>query len=117
MRFTTPLALVTSFCCPPRETTPNAVGMTLQIMREQTAEVFERLAAAGDRHLALCDGLRIVDAEAIAKYAADQCHHNGDGIEEIARRWIPEVMERLGLAAPPETGPALNRNATRRACP
>jgi hypothetical protein len=94
----TPIGLVTSFCCPPRETTPNAAGMTLEIMREQTRDVYTRLVSMGDRHLHLCDGLNIVDAEAIARYTADQCHHNGEGIEEIATRWLTEVMERVAPA-------------------
>lgn len=93
----TPIALVTSFCCPPAEVIPNATGMTLELMREQTRDVFNRLEAMGDEHLVLCDGLKIVDAEAIARYAKDQCHHNGDGIEEIAERWMTEVMTRFGL--------------------
>jgi hypothetical protein len=88
----TPIALVTSFCCPPREATPNSAGMTLELMREQTRDVFNRLVAMGDEHLILCDGLKIVDAASIATYAADQCHHNGEGIEEIAARWLTEVM-------------------------
>lgn len=91
----TPLALVTPFCCPPRETTPNAAGMTLEIMREQTLEVFNRLVAMGDDHIVLCDGLSIVDAESIARYSSDQCHHNGDGIEEIGESWVTEVMTKL----------------------
>ncbi len=93
----TPLALVTPFSSPPRESTPNAAGMTLEIMREQTTDVFNRLVAAGDEHLVLCDGLKIVDAASIARYSEDGCHHNGDGIEDIAKRWIPEVMVPLGV--------------------
>jgi len=96
---TTPIALVTSFSSPPRETTPNAAGMTLEIMRDQTAEVHRRLVEAGDENVVLCDGLKIVDAESIAKYSEDECHHDGDGIEEIGERWIPEVMAKLGVPA------------------
>lgn len=33
----------------------------------------------------------------IEKYASDQLHHNGEGIEEIAARWMPEVMHQFGL--------------------
>lgn len=94
---TTPIALVTSFCATPRESEPNAVGMTLEIMRAQTADVYNRLVKMGDANLVLCDGLKIVDAESLEKYSEDYCHHNGDGIEEIADRWMPEVMSRFGL--------------------
>lgn len=94
---TTPIALVTSFSSPPRETTPNSAGMTLEIMREQTEEAYRRLVEAGDEHLVLCDGLAVVDAASIEKYSDDGCHHNGDGIEEIGDRWIPAVMEKLGV--------------------
>ena len=93
----TPIALVTAFSSPPRESTPNSAGMTLEIMREQTREVYRRLLDMGDAHLVLCDGLAVVDAESIAKYSVDQCHHNGDGIEEIGARWITEVMTRFGI--------------------
>ena len=96
----TPLALVTSFCAPQSEATPNAVGMTLEIMREQTVEVYQRLRGAGDEQLFLCDGLKIVDAPSIAKYSHDNVHHNGAGIEEIGERWLPEVMSKLGLWSP-----------------
>lgn len=94
---TTPIALVSAFCSTPRETQPNAAGMTLQIMREQTADVFERLVKNGDNNIVLCNGLNIVDAESLETYSSDACHHNGDGIEEIAERWIPEVMTAFGL--------------------
>lgn len=94
---TTPIALVSSFCSTSRETQPNAAGMTLQIMREQTADVHDRLVKSGDKNIVLCDGLNIVDAASLEKYSTDACHHNGDGIEEIADRWIPEVMAAFGF--------------------
>lgn len=94
----TPIALVTSFCSTPRETEPNSAGMTLEIMRHQTADVYDRLVKMGDENLVLCDGLKIVDAASLETYSQDACHHNGDGIEEIADRWMPEVMTRFGFS-------------------
>ena len=70
--------------------------MTLEIMREQTLDVYNRLVEYGDQNVFLCDGTKIVDQEGLDRYSADQCHHNGDGIEEIAERWVPEVMAKFG---------------------
>jgi len=95
---TTPIALVTSFASTPHESAPNPAGMTLEIMREQTTDVYNRLVAYGDENMILCDGTKIVDEESLQKYAqGDFVHHNGDGIEEIGDRWIEEVMSRFEL--------------------
>ena len=105
---TTPIALVTSFACTPRETAANNAGLSLSIMREQTIDVYNRLVAYGDKNIMLFDGLQIVDEESLDKYSEDRCHHNGDGIEEIAERWSKVVMSRIAitdaLSAPASSG-------------
>lgn len=94
----TPIALVSPFASTPFESTPNSAAMTLEIMREQTRDVFNRLIEYGDKHLVLCDGTKIVDEASLQKYAqGDFVHHDGDGIEEIGDRWMEEVMGRFGL--------------------
>ncbi|MBT6147198.1 MAG: GDSL family lipase [Gemmatimonadetes bacterium] len=91
----TPIALVSPIGYPPHETIPNAVGYTIEGMRRDMADVHRRLVSLGDTNLIYVDGLEVFDLDLIARYAEDQCHPNGDGIEIQAANFDRAVMDRL----------------------
>ena len=90
----TPIGIITSIISPPRETQPNAVGMTLTLFREHTAEAVRRLRACGDEHLHLFSGLDLF-GEGDVHLLPDELHPNGDGYELIGRRAAELVLPAL----------------------
>lgn len=91
----TPLALVSPIGYPPRETDPNTAGYTISAMRRDMEDVHRRLTGLGDANLIYVDGLEVFDLDLIERYAEDQCHPDGDGIEVQADNFDRAVMERL----------------------
>jgi len=91
----TPIGLVSPIGYPPHETAPSVLNYTIGQMREDIADVRERLVADGDRNLFYYDGLGVFSLDLIAQYTTDQCHPNGDGIEVMADNFDRTVMADL----------------------
>ncbi len=91
----TPIALISPIGYPPHETEPNVVGNTIGQMRDDIRDVHARLVARGDRHLYHFNGLDVFNLDEIARYAEDQCHPNGDGIEVMAENFYRNVWSNL----------------------
>jgi len=92
----TPMALVSPFACPPRESSPNAVGYTLEGMRRDMSDVHRRLVDTGDRNLYYVDGYRLFTSEDIEKHApGDKCHADAAGIDVQAERFSRFAMPLL----------------------
>ena len=83
---------------PPRETTPNAVGLSLVEMRRQILEVVEMLSRHGDGTLYYVDGLKLLGEEYVA-YLPDQVHPNAEGYRILAESFEREVFSRLRIQA------------------
>ncbi|HEY8743546.1 MAG TPA: SGNH/GDSL hydrolase family protein [Chloroflexota bacterium] len=90
----TPLAVMSAIYSPPRETTKNAVGFTLQAMREEVAAAVEALRAHGDANIHYIDGLRIFGPEA-ADLLPDELHPNAEGYKLMGKNFLREVAEVL----------------------
>lgn len=86
----TPLAILSPIYSPPRETTPNAVGFTLQAMREAVAEAVDLLQSRGDRHVHYVDGLRIFGPE-LGHLLPDDLHPNAEGYQIMGENFLREV--------------------------
>ncbi|WP_127586364.1 SGNH/GDSL hydrolase family protein [Paenibacillus koleovorans] len=91
----TPIVLISPIYCSYRETTENAVGMTLTLMREEIREAVSILQAYGDRNLRLVDGLRFFGEE-FAGYMPDQLHPNAEGYGIMGERMI-DILTELDL--------------------
>lgn len=92
-----PIGLISPIGYPPHETTPNVVGYTIEGMRRDIEDVYERLVEAGDENLTYVNGLEVFNLDLIAQYTQDQCHPNGDGIEIMAENFDKAVMSRLPI--------------------
>ena len=88
----TPIGLISPIGYPPHETAPNIVDYTISDMRRDLSDVHQRLVAMGDSHVHYFDGLEVFDLSLIERYAADQCHPNGDGIEVMVDNFDRVVM-------------------------
>jgi hypothetical protein len=93
----TPLAVVSSICHPPNETTQNAAGMTLQLMRQRLAEACDVLRAHGDDNLHYADGLSVMGPDDVGLYI-DGIHPSAEGYRFLAAGWAREVAPKLGLS-------------------
>lgn len=91
---TLPIGIITSISCPMRETTPNAVGRTLEDYRRDNGEAVRRLREAGDPNLHLFDGRELLGPEEDA-HLPDGLHPDGDGYEIIGRRAAELVLAQL----------------------
>ena len=90
----TPMAVISPIISPPRETTPNLVGMHLTLMREQVKDAVDRLIAAGDRNLRYVSGLDLFGPGEVG-YLPDQLHPNGDGYELLGRNFARKVARKM----------------------
>jgi lysophospholipase L1-like esterase len=88
----TPLVLISPIGYPPHETTPNAVGYTIEGMRRDMEGVYRRLVETGDRHLYYVNGLNLFSVREIAAYTEDQCHPNAEGMDLQAEHFTEHVM-------------------------
>jgi len=89
----TPYVVMSPIYSPPRETTANAVGFTLQAMREEVAAAVAALQAAGDRNLHYVNGLEIFGAD-YAHLLPDELHPNAEGYRLMGQNFIKQVANR-----------------------
>lgn len=91
-----PIAVISPIISPPRETTPNLVGLSLTMMREELADAVARLqSATGDRNVHYFNGLDLFGIDLAADYLPDLLHPNGDGYEIMGRRFAQQVLPTL----------------------
>lgn len=94
-----PIALISPICSPPRETTPNAVGITIVQMREQIRDVVSRLTDCGDGNVHYFDGLQLFGHDLAGKHLPDDLHPNGNGYEILGRNFCKVVMKKIPISA------------------
>ena len=90
----TPLAVISPILSAPREQTPNRVGMTLRLMREEIAAAVAALRAHGDHNLHYVDGLRLMGPEQAHLIPGDT-HPSAEGYKVMARRFLRYVVDDL----------------------
>jgi hypothetical protein len=90
---TTPIALVSPIISPPRESTPNQVGLSLEMMRKEVEDAWKRLVAAGDGNLYYVHGHQLFGESLVEDYLPDLLHPNGDGYEIMGRNAAEQVLD------------------------
>ena len=91
----TPICVMSPLISPPSEGVPNAVGVTLGAMREETRRAVEELRALGDEALVYYDGMDVFTAEEAARHMHDGVHPDADGYRLMAERVDAAVMTPL----------------------
>lgn len=90
----TPILLISPIYSCDRETTPNAVGWTLQDYRNGVEEAVTRLRDHGDSHIHYLSGLEIFD-ESLAHLLPDNLHPDAEGIRIMGQRFIEKAVPLL----------------------
>ncbi|MCB0109675.1 MAG: hypothetical protein KDE53_27325 [Caldilineaceae bacterium] len=88
-----PFVVMSPIYSPPRETTPNAVGFTLQAMREEVAAAVDALQRAGDFYLYYVNGLDIFGAE-YTHLLPDALHPDAEGYRIMGQNFTTQVAKR-----------------------
>lgn len=86
----TPVAVMSPILSPPRETTRNAVGLSLVDMRGEVAEAVAALRARGDDHVHAIDGLALFGEAHVARLP-DLLHPDAEGYRLLAANFVREV--------------------------
>jgi hypothetical protein len=93
----TPIAVVSSIPSPPREHKKNAVGFTLQKMREELHDAVQRLMDCGDRNIHWFEGPKLFTPDLVEEHLPDELHPDGDGYEQLGRNFATQVLDTLGI--------------------
>ena len=92
----TPFAVCSPIWGRDRETTPNAVGLTLEQIRGEVAEAVEAFKRRGDDHIYYIDGLKLFD-ESLAEYLPDNLHPDATGYVRMGENFLREVFGVQGV--------------------
>ena len=92
----TPFAVCSPIWGHDRETTPNAVGLTLQQMRVEVREAVESFRQRGDANIYYVDGLKLFGEE-LAHLLPDNLHPDAEGYRRMGENFIKEVFEVQGV--------------------
>ncbi len=95
----TPFAVCSPIWGHDRETTPNAVDLTLQQMRVEVQEAVESFKKRGDENIYYVDGLKLFD-ESLAAYLPDNLHPDARGYQLMGQNFLKEVFEVQDVAVP-----------------
>lgn len=88
----TPMAVISPIYSPNREETPNAVGFTLQKIRELVQESVDRIQTAlGDKNLYYFSGLELLGPD-LAEFLPDQLHPDGTGYEIMGKNFSKKIF-------------------------
>ncbi len=86
----TPFVVISPIFSPPRETTLNAVGFTLEDMRQEVAEAVEALRGMGDANLHYLNGLELFGPD-LAHLLPDDLHPDAEGYKIMGQNFVDKV--------------------------
>jgi lysophospholipase L1-like esterase len=89
-----PIVVRSAIASPPRETTPNAVGMSLQTTRREVKAAVDTLKAHGDPGIYYVDGRDVLGPEH-AHLLPDGLHPNEEGYKLMGRSTTPIIARFL----------------------
>ena len=93
---TMPIGIISPIISPPREATANAVGFTLEMMRDELTDAVDRIRQArGDKKIYYFDGLEMFGENLVDDYLPDNLHPNGDGYEIMGKNATTNVLPKL----------------------
>jgi len=91
---TTPIALASPIYSFDRETTPNAIGWTLQDYRDAVRKAAQTLEENGDAHIVYIDGLDLYNAD-LGHLMPDNLHPNADGYKALGQNFLQHGAPKL----------------------
>ena len=86
----TPFVIISPIFSPPRENTRNAVGFTLDEMRQEVAEAVQAMRDQGDSNLYYVNGLELFGPD-LAHLLPDDLHPNAEGYKIMGQNFVQKV--------------------------
>ena len=86
----TPFVVISPIFSPPRENTRNAVGFTLDEMRQEVAEAVQAMKDQGDSNLHYVNGLELFGPD-LAHLLPDDLHPNAEGYKIMGQNFVKKV--------------------------
>ena len=91
-----PIGIISPIISPPRETTLNAVGFSLEMMRDELTDAVDRIRRVmGDNKIYYFDGLKLFGNELVNDFLPDNLHPNGDGYEIMGKHAALHILPKL----------------------
>ena len=87
----TPILVLSPIYCMEHETTPNAVGLTMEMVRLEVEKAVKTLCTNGDNHLFYKNGLEVLGSSYEHLYP-DRKHPNNEGYRMMAENIEPAVL-------------------------
>ena len=87
-----PFVVMSPIISPPRETVPNRVGVSIEMMRDDVAEAVEAMRAHGDAHVHYVDGLTVFGEEDLA-LMPDNLHPDSEGYRVMAAKFMEKAAK------------------------
>jgi hypothetical protein len=87
-----PFVVMSPIYSPPRETAPNAVNLTMQIMRDEVAAAVQALRDLGDENLHYVSGLDVFGPEHTQRLP-DQLHPDAEGYRILGRGFLEKAAQ------------------------
>lgn len=91
----TPIVICSPAWSPPRESTPNRVDMTLEIMRDELKAMVDVFKSKGDENIYYIDGLKLCGPE-LKEFLPDELHPDAEGYKRLGENFIRE-LDKLDL--------------------
>ena len=86
----TPFVIISPIFSPPRENTRNAVGFTLDEMRQEVADAVQAMKDQGDYNLHYVNGLELFGPD-LAHLLPDDLHPNAEGYKIMGQNFVQKV--------------------------
>ena len=98
----TPFVVISPIFSPPRETTHNAVGFTLEDMRREVAEAVRVMREQGDANLHYVSGLELFGPD-LAHLLPDDLHPDAEGYKIMGQNFVDRVASKFFVEAREKT--------------
>ena len=90
----TPLAVMSPIYSPPRESTPNPVGLTLERMRREVEAAVQALQKQGDGNIHYIDGLEVFGPD-LTHLLPDEVHPSAEGYKVMGVNFLEKVIQKV----------------------
>jgi len=95
-----PVVVLSPIFAPPHEQAPNAVGFTIEMMRDEVVAAVAALRNHGDANVYYVSGLELLGTDDEGLLLEDGVHPSADGYKAMGRNFVDRVAAKLFPSVP-----------------